>query len=72
MDKKIKKVIDEAKWVVDAFDQADTGRAIRDNPSMVASRRDILVDAVDDLRAALKANGTPSILPNVKDGRPDL
>ena len=60
MNEKEQKVIDEAKWAVDLFDQANTNGAVVN----LGSRGVILGKAMDDLRAALRKAGFPSTLPN--------
>jgi hypothetical protein len=60
MTSEITKIIEEAKWAVDLFDQANTGQAI----VRMGSRGEILAAAIDDLRKALKIAGHPSLLPD--------
>ena len=47
-----------AVWVVDAFDQANTGKVI----IALGNRGQILSDAIRDLRAALLRQGVPTTL----------
>ena len=56
----IEKVIVDAMWAVDAFDQANTNAAV----VRLGSRGQILGRAIDDLRKSLKEFGRPSLLPN--------
>lgn len=57
-EKALKLVIYEAQCMVDLFDQANTGGAIRN----LGSRGKLAADQANDLRAALVKNGTPPIL----------
>lgn len=65
-----RKTMRAAAWVVDAFDQADTGDAIRKRGTFSnESRREILVRAIDRLRQCLngkKKNTLPKHLKNPK------
>ncbi len=72
MNKNSNEIIEAAKWVVDAFDQADTGSQIRVYGGFSTdSRRQILIEAVDDLREILRKSRRPSSLPYVRNGRPE-
>lgn len=55
---KVKKLIEEATWVVNAFDQANTAQAIQ----RLGSRGEILRDAIADLRAILNEDKQKTIL----------
>jgi hypothetical protein len=70
----LKKIAAEAQFLVDAFDQADTGSAIRTyNTFSTPERRKILVGAIDDLRAALRGTEYASTLAIIgEDGRPGV
>lgn len=60
-----------AAHVVNMFDQADTGSAIREHGMFsTKERRKLLIEAIDDLRKALKGTKNQSIFPDVVDGRP--
>ena len=49
----LEKIIEDAKWVVTLFDQANTNKAIEN----LGSRGELLASAVEDLRKSLKDSG---------------